>query len=67
MRETLTVRTVRGGALEQWLRTKSVARYDAYHRDESGGRPAAEVFARLRKAASRRVGKAKRAHQSGTL
>ena len=36
------------GAKEQWLRTKGVARYDAYHRDESLGRPVVEVFSRLR-------------------
>jgi hypothetical protein len=35
-------------ALEQWLRTEGVARYDAFHRNPRRGRPAAEVFARLR-------------------
>lgn len=34
--------------LETWLRTEGVARYDTYHRDGAEGRPAAEVFARLR-------------------
>jgi putative addiction module CopG family antidote len=34
--------------LEDWLRTEGVARYDAYHREAHEGRPAAEVFARLR-------------------
>lgn len=34
--------------LEEWLRTEGVARYDAYSRDGAEGRPAAEVFARLR-------------------
>jgi antitoxin ParD1/3/4 len=34
-------------ALEGWLRTDGVARFDAYHRSRSGGRPAAEVFARV--------------------
>ncbi len=34
--------------LEEWLRTEGVARYDAYHRAAAEGRPAAEVFARLR-------------------
>jgi putative addiction module CopG family antidote len=35
-------------ALEKWLQTEGVARYDAYHGGKSRGRPAAEVFARLR-------------------
>jgi antitoxin ParD1/3/4 len=35
-------------ALEEWLQTEGVARYDAYHGGKSRGRPAAEVFARLR-------------------
>ena len=35
-------------AVEEWLRTEGVARYDAYHRDPSRGRPADEVFMRLR-------------------
>ena len=39
------------GATEQWLRTIGVARYDAYYRD-ANGRPATEVFARLRKHAA---------------
>ena len=34
--------------LENWLRSEGVARYDAYHREVAEGRPAAEVFARLR-------------------
>lgn len=35
------------GALEQWLLTEGVARYDAYRGDRRGARPAAEVFTRL--------------------
>jgi hypothetical protein len=35
-------------ALENWLRTEGVARYDAYKRDPKG-EPAEEVFARLKK------------------
>jgi antitoxin ParD1/3/4 len=35
-------------ALEGWLRTEGVARYDAYHGDRTRGRPAAEAFARIR-------------------
>jgi antitoxin ParD1/3/4 len=34
-------------AVENWLRTEGVARYDAWHRNPDG-RPAAEVFATLR-------------------
>ena len=34
-------------ALENWLRTEGVARYDAYQRDPRGQR-AKKVFARLR-------------------
>ena len=41
-------------ALEQWLRTEGVARYDAYHRDPSGVRPAREVFAQLRRRAAKK-------------
>lgn len=35
-------------AVERWLRTAGVARYDAYHNGGDAGRPAAEVFAELR-------------------
>jgi len=34
--------------VEEWLRTEGVARYDAYHREPDKGRPATDVFARLR-------------------
>jgi putative addiction module CopG family antidote len=36
-------------AVEEWLRTEGVARYDAYRRDPSRGRPAPDAFARLRR------------------
>jgi hypothetical protein len=39
---------VKDSAEESWLRTEGVARYDAYRRDLSVARPAADVFARLR-------------------
>ena len=42
------MRATRDSAEEDWLRTEGVARYDAYRRDPSEVRPAAEVFARLR-------------------
>jgi hypothetical protein len=43
-------------ALEEWLRTKGVARYDAYKRDLRG-RPAEKVFARLRRHHVKRLSK----------
>ena len=48
IREGLRALRLQDAALEQWLRTEGVARYDAYHRGEGAGRPASEVFARLR-------------------
>ena len=48
IREGLRVLKARDTAEREWLRTEGVARYDAYHRDPTGARPAAEVFARLR-------------------
>ena len=48
IREGLRALQAQDAALEQWLRTEGVARYDAYHRDPRGGRPAADVLARLR-------------------
>lgn len=47
IREGLRALNERDSALEDWLRTEGVARYDAYKRDPRG-RPAAKVFARLR-------------------
>ncbi len=48
IREGLRALSARDAAEEEWLRTEGVARYDAYHRSPRRGRPAAEVFARLR-------------------
>jgi antitoxin ParD1/3/4 len=48
VREGLRALLTQDAAVEDWLRTEGVARYDAWHRDPHG-RPAAEVFARLRK------------------
>jgi putative addiction module CopG family antidote len=48
IREGLRALRSRDNALEQWLRTEGVARYDAYHSGKSSGRPAAAVFGRLR-------------------
>jgi antitoxin ParD1/3/4 len=48
IREGLRALQAQDAALEQWLRTEGVARYDAYHNDPSRGRPASEVFSRLR-------------------
>jgi putative addiction module CopG family antidote len=51
VREGLRALRLQDSALEQWLRTEGVARYDAYHRDGKG-RPAAEAFHQLRDRAS---------------
>ena len=60
IREGLRALRTQDRALEQWLRTEGVARYDAYHRDESTGRPAVDVFARLRARTDKKQGIAKR-------
>jgi antitoxin ParD1/3/4 len=56
IREGLRALRAQETALEQWLRTEGVARYDAYHRDPTGAQPAAAVFAQLRKRASKKRG-----------
>ena len=48
IREGLRALKARDSAEEDWLRTEGVARYDAYHRDPTSVRSAAEVSARLR-------------------
>jgi putative addiction module CopG family antidote len=48
IRDGLRALEAQDSILEEWLRTEGVARYDAYHAGENPGRPAAEVFARLR-------------------
>jgi putative addiction module CopG family antidote len=48
IREGLRALDAQEGAVEEWLRTEGVARYDAYHRGRNKGRPAADVFARLK-------------------
>lgn len=48
IREGLRALQAQELALEEWLRTEGVARYDAYHRGPRRDRPASEVFARLR-------------------
>jgi putative addiction module CopG family antidote len=58
IREGLRALNERDAALEDWLRTEGVARYDAYKRDPRG-RPAEKVFERLRQH------HAKRAKRSG--
>lgn len=47
VRDGLRALAEREAALEDWLRTEGVARYDAFKRDPRG-RPAAQVFAQLR-------------------
>src|ERR1035437_1442316 len=46
IREGLRALNERDAALENWLRTEGVARYDAYKRDPRG-QPAEKVLARL--------------------
>jgi antitoxin ParD1/3/4 len=48
IREGLRALESQDAAVEEWLRTEGVARYDAYHRKPERGRSAAEVFDRLR-------------------
>lgn len=54
IREGLRALSERDAALEEWLRTEGVARYDAFKRDPRG-RPAAEVLARLRRHHAKRA------------
>jgi antitoxin ParD1/3/4 len=54
IREGLRALNERDSALESWLRTEGVARYDAYKRDPHGRR-AEKVFARLRQHHTKRV------------
>jgi antitoxin ParD1/3/4 len=60
IRDGLRALQAQDAALEDWLRTESVARYDAFHRDPSRGRPAAEVFAALRAHHAKRAKKSRR-------
>jgi putative addiction module CopG family antidote len=55
VREGLRALEAQDAAVEQWLRTEGVARYDAYKRGEMGSRPAEEVFERLRSRHARRA------------
>lgn len=59
IREGLRALNDRDAALENWLRTEGVARYDAYKRNPQV-EPAQEVFAQLRKHHARRVKRAGR-------
>jgi putative addiction module CopG family antidote len=54
IREGLRALNERDAALENWLRTEGVARYDAYKRDPRG-QPAEKVFARLRQHHAKRT------------
>jgi antitoxin ParD1/3/4 len=54
IREGLRALSERDSALEEWLRTEGVARYDAYKRDPRG-RPADKAFARLRQHHAKRA------------
>ena len=48
VREGLRALDAQEAAVVEWLRTEGVARFDAYRSGRSRGRPAAEVFARIR-------------------
>jgi Arc/MetJ-type ribon-helix-helix transcriptional regulator len=48
VREGLRALDAQDAAIEAWLRTEGVARFDAYRSGRGRGRPAAEVFARIR-------------------
>lgn len=54
IREGLRALNERDAALENWLRTEGVARYDAFKRDPQGA-PAEKVFARLRQHHAKRM------------
>ena len=54
IREGLRALNERDAALENWLRTEGVARYDAYKRDGQA-EPAEKVFAQLRRYHSKRL------------
>lgn len=47
IRDGLRALQQRDAAVETWLRTEGVARYDAYHADPSRGIPAAQVWDNL--------------------
>jgi putative addiction module CopG family antidote len=48
IREGLRALGAQEAALEDWLRTEGVARFDAYANGRNRGRPATEVFASIR-------------------
>ena len=48
IREGLRALQSQEAALDQWLRTEGVARYDAYHGGKTKARAAEDVFKRLR-------------------
>jgi putative addiction module CopG family antidote len=54
IREGLRALNERDSALENWLRTEGVARYDAFKRDPRA-EPAGEVFAQLRRHHAKRL------------
>jgi len=54
IRDGLRALSERNAALENWLRTEGVARYDAYKRDPRG-EPAEKVFAQLRRHHTKRL------------
>ena len=51
------MRAERDAAVEQWLRTEGVARYDAYHSDPSRGLSAKQVWKDLKDHMKKRTAK----------
>lgn len=60
IREGLRALKAQDNALEHWLKTEGVARYEAFRSNPAAVEPAGEVFARLRKHHARRVAKERR-------
>jgi putative addiction module CopG family antidote len=60
IRDGLRALKAQDDALEHWLRTEGVARYEAFRRDPTAIKPAAQVFANLRKRHEQRLKKERR-------
>lgn len=56
VRDGLRALQTQEAAVEEWLRSEGVARYDAFHR-QPRGRPAGAVFASLRARHAKNAGK----------
>lgn len=60
IREGLRALKAQDEALEHWLRTEGIARYEAFKREPTSVKSAADVFADLRKHHERRLKKERR-------